>query len=300
VETAADALAVIAALAASACGGRSVDVGTAAQRHRLGDPWVLDLVAEEVEAAVHDRPAARPWAAGLAALDAFQEPALRVAALLLRARVAEGAGCTGQARALVEQCLAVVPGLLPAVRDAAEYELCAGNWARAWELADSIRTAVADPGSGRLPDIPGGTARPLVVPDRRRRDRVRRRGRAGDNLGTVQRGRPGTFTLTANSEARVAALEAHVASMASHAQVTSRSAHTAEQLAGETEEPDSAPDSAAAERRRHGVDFPEPEPVTLILEQYFLPLEGSGASWPGRSAALRPWTGYLPRVMREA
>ena len=147
VQTAADALAVIAALAASACGGRPVDVGAAAQRHRLGDPWVLDLVAEEVEAAaVHGRPAAHPWAASLAALDAFQEPALRAAALLLGARVAEGAGCTGQARALVEQCLAVVPGLLPAVRDAAEYELCAGNWARAWELADSIRTdPVAEP-----------------------------------------------------------------------------------------------------------------------------------------------------------
>lgn len=78
-------------------------------------------MAEEVEAAaVLGKPAAHPWAAGLAALDAFQEPGLRAAALLLRARVAEGAGCTGQARALVDQCLAVVPGLLPAVRDAAE------------------------------------------------------------------------------------------------------------------------------------------------------------------------------------
>jgi hypothetical protein len=142
-ETAENALAVIAALAASASGtGQPADAGAAARRHRLGDPAVLELVADEVEAAaVPGAPAAHPWTAGLAALDlrGLQEPVLRAAALLLRARAAEGAGCAEQARVLVERSLAAAPGLLPAVRDAAEYELCAGNWARAWELANSIR-----------------------------------------------------------------------------------------------------------------------------------------------------------------
>ncbi len=547
VETAADALAVIAALAP---GGQPANAGAEAQRHRLGDPQVLDLVADEVEAAaVHGRPAAHPWAAGLAALDApgLQEPALRGAALLLQARAAEGAGAAGWARAVVEQCLEAVPGLLPAVRDAAEYELCAGNWARAWELADSIRAdAVAEPmlpaldslrrpaagagqvsrnrpcpcGSGRkykaccqekdqqavphplaeravalyamiatyaqrsprrpamdrmlacavgapqaamlaldLAVFDGGAAGQfladrghLLRPDERellvrwltvpvdlyevtwvrpgsqlrlrslvggpqsveQRDRLlslsasrldlvvarllpdgtrlralggiaglsrdhrrqacalfphgpvlprdgspfperllsvfsqqpRRRFVTADgeeyrfcettvkvadpaaawaalrdrclpppqppirdlagyqayleampsrwwcqpaedeidyvgtiepgtltNLGAIQRGPAGTFTLTANSEARVAALEAHVASVASHAEVTRRSARTAEQLVGEAEDSGSAPDSDEAERRRRGVDLTQPEPVTLILEQYFLPLQ---------------------------
>src|SRR5487761_389341 len=150
VEDAADALAVVATLAASPPGrGKPADVGAAAQRHRLGAPRVLNLVAEEVEAAaVPGAPAAHPWAAALAALDApgLHDPDVRAAALLLRARAAEGAGCADQARALVERCLEAAPGLLPAVRDAAEYELCAGNWARAWRLADSIRTdSVAEP-----------------------------------------------------------------------------------------------------------------------------------------------------------
>jgi hypothetical protein len=149
-ETAADALAVVASLAASASGaGQPAVAGMAARRHRLGDPAVLDLVADEVEAAaVPGMPAAHPWAAGIAAIEAagLREPALRAAALLLRARAAEGAGHIGQARMLVEQSLAAAPGLLPAVRDAAEYELCAGNWARAWELADSIRSdRIAEP-----------------------------------------------------------------------------------------------------------------------------------------------------------
>ncbi|HEX9359231.1 MAG TPA: hypothetical protein VF933_36155, partial [Streptosporangiaceae bacterium] len=38
-------------------------------------------------------------------------------------------------------------------------------------------------------------------------------------------------------------------------------------------EPDFELDSGAAERRRRGVNLPEAEPVTVILEQYFLPLE---------------------------
>jgi len=82
----------------------------------------------------------------VAALDVLQEPALRASALLLRARTAEGAGAADQARDLVERCLAVAPGLRPAVRDAAEYEMCAGHWARAWELANTIGTdPVAEP-----------------------------------------------------------------------------------------------------------------------------------------------------------
>ena len=139
---AADALAVLAALSS---GGRPEEIAAAALRHRLDHPGVLDLVAGEVEAAGSEAGpgVAHPWAAGLEAIDA---PALRGAALLLRARAAEGAGRSDEARALVGECLAAAPGLLPAVRDAAEYELCAGNWARAWELADSIREdAIAGP-----------------------------------------------------------------------------------------------------------------------------------------------------------
>lgn len=168
-ETAADALAVVAVLAASASGtGRPADAGAAARQHRLGDSGVLDLVADEVEAAaVPGAPAAHPWAAALAALDrpGPQEPALRAAALLLQARAAEGAGCADQARALVERSLAAAPDLLPAVRDAAEYELCAGNWARAWELADSIRTdRIAEPmlrSLGKLRLRPAAAAEPV-------------------------------------------------------------------------------------------------------------------------------------------
>lgn len=547
-ETAADALAVTAALAASASGGLRTDYGAIARRHRLDEPSVLDLVADEVEAAaVHGSPSAHPWAASLAALDELREPALRAAALLLRARAAEGAGIVGQARALIEQCLKLAPGLLPAVRDAAEYELCAGNWVRAWELADSIRAdPVADPmlpalddlrlptaatgqvsrnqrcpcGSGRkyktccleqdqmalprplatrvpalyamiatyaqrgprsqvldrmlacavgapqagmlamdLAIFDGGAAqqfladrgqllrqderellgRWLTVPvdlyevirvrpgsqlrlrslvggpqsveqhdrllslsmsrldlmvarllpdgtrlralggmagigrDHRHRacalfpsgpappggdcsfperllslfsQQPRRRFVTADheeyrfcettlrvtdpaatwaalterclpspeppirhlagyhaylqgtpdrwwcqtaeneiehigkiepgtltNLGTIQRGRSGILTLTANSQARVAVLAAQVASVAPDSEVTGRSARTAEQMVNEDEDSDSGPDSAAAERRRRGIDLAEPPPATLILEEYFLPLE---------------------------
>lgn len=148
-EHAADALALIAALVASSSGGKAVDVAAEAQRHRLADPEVLDLVADEVEAAAAPgHPAAHPWAVALAALDALQEPALRASALLLDARMAEGAGAADEARALVERCLALAPGLRPAVRDAAEYEMCAGHWARAWELANTIGT---DPVAELLP-----------------------------------------------------------------------------------------------------------------------------------------------------
>lgn len=130
-----DALAFLAALAAG-------DARPAvAQRHRLADSAVLDLVAHQVEAAAaRVAPGAFAWSAGLDALaDAPDQPAgLRAAALLLRARVAEGGGRTESARALVTEALDLEPKLLPAVRDAAEYALCAGDWARAWQLASSI------------------------------------------------------------------------------------------------------------------------------------------------------------------
>ena len=58
--------------------------------------------------------------------------------MLLRARAEEGSDRSDRARQLIESCLRVDPDLLPAVRDAMEYELCAGNWARAWELASAI------------------------------------------------------------------------------------------------------------------------------------------------------------------
>jgi hypothetical protein len=546
-EDAADALALIAALVASSSGGKAVDVAAEAQRHRLADPEVLDLVADEVEAAAPGPPAAHPWAVALAALDALREPALRASSLLLHARTAEGAGAADEARALVENCLALVPGLRPAVRDAAEYEMCAGHWARAWELADTIETdPVAQPmlpsldalcqpapgsgkvgrnrpcpcGSGRKykvcclyadqraashplaeravalyamiatyaqrsPRRPvldrmmacaigapeagmlaldfavfdGGAARQfladrghLLRPDERDllsgwvtvpadlyevtwvrpgsqlrarslvggppsvelhdrllslsvtrldlmvarflpdgtrlralgglaglgRDHRRqacaafadgpippedgeqfgerllavfsrpapRRFVTGDggeyrfceatiivadpaaawaallerclppprrpirdlagfraylesvpdrwwsqtaedeveyvgkvepgtltNLGTIEWAVAGEFRLTANSEERLAALEAEIAAVAAGAEVTERTARTAEQLLEDTREPDFELDSGADERRRRGVDLPEAEPVTVILEQYFLPLE---------------------------
>jgi len=66
--------------------------------------------------------------------------------MLLRARAEEGSGRSDLARELIESCLRLDPDLLPAVRDALEYELCAGNWARAWELASAIGSDdVAEP-----------------------------------------------------------------------------------------------------------------------------------------------------------
>jgi SEC-C motif-containing protein len=118
------------------------------RRHRLTDDHVLDHVARECEALAHAADAgAHPWAGALSVLDdGTDEAGWRAAVLLLRARAAEGAGDSDRARALVEECLTLAPALLPAVRDAAEYELCAGNWARAHELADSIGSdPVAEP-----------------------------------------------------------------------------------------------------------------------------------------------------------
>ncbi len=133
-QAAVDALALIAALAAPPASRRPANVAAEARMHRLANPDVLDLVADEVEAAAAPgNPAAHPWAAALAALDVLHEHALRAAAMLLQARAAEGAGAAGQAHALVKQCLALAPNLGPAIRDVAEYEMCAGNWARAWD-----------------------------------------------------------------------------------------------------------------------------------------------------------------------
>ena len=102
----------------------------------LGKPAVIDLVAEAVEtAAAPGTTAGHPWARGMAALEEWAHPAIP---MLLRARAEEGAGRSDQARQLIESCLRLDPDLRPAIRDALEYELCAGNWARAWELASAM------------------------------------------------------------------------------------------------------------------------------------------------------------------
>src|SRR5690242_15714618 len=127
VSDAGEALACISGLAA----GRAVTLVPWPAK-----PTVIDLVAEAVEtAAVPATTAEHTWAQGIAALEASGRPALP---LLLRARAEEGSGRSDRARQLIESCLRVDPDLLPAVRDAMEYELCAGNWARAWELASAI------------------------------------------------------------------------------------------------------------------------------------------------------------------
>ena len=110
----------------------------------LAKPAVIDLVAEAVEAAAAPGTTQEhPWARGIAALEGCGHPAVPV---LLRARAAEGSGRSDQARQLIGSCLRVDPILLPAIRDAMEYELCAGNWARAWELASAIgANEVAEP-----------------------------------------------------------------------------------------------------------------------------------------------------------
>jgi hypothetical protein len=110
----------------------------------LAKPAVIDLVAEAVEtAAVRGTTPGHPWEQGIAALEGSGHPAIP---MLLRARQEEGSGRSDQARQLIGSCLLVDPDLLPAIRDAMEYELCAGNWARAWELASSIGSdSIAEP-----------------------------------------------------------------------------------------------------------------------------------------------------------
>ncbi len=92
------------------------------------------------------------------------------------------------------------------------------------------------------------------------------------NLGTIERGDAGKFRLTTNSEARLAVLEGEIARVAHQAEVIERNVRTAEQLLEATGEPGFEPDSGEDERRRRGVDLPEAKPVTVLLEQYFLPL----------------------------
>src|SRR6266702_1845919 len=110
--------------------------GSAVTPAWLAKPAVIDLVAEAVEtAAVPGMTDEHPWARGIAALEDCGHPAIP---MLLRARAAEGSGRSDEARRMIGSCLRLDPALLPAVRDAMEYELCAGNWARAWELASAI------------------------------------------------------------------------------------------------------------------------------------------------------------------
>jgi hypothetical protein len=102
----------------------------------LAKPAVIDLVAEAVEtAAAPGMTDEHPWARGIAALEDCGHPAIP---MLLRARAAEGSGRSDEARQMIGSCLRLDPMLLPAARDAMEYELCAGNWARAWELASAL------------------------------------------------------------------------------------------------------------------------------------------------------------------
>jgi SEC-C motif len=107
-------------------------------------PTAIELVAEAVEtAAVPGAATGHPWARGIAAPEGCGNPAIP---MLLRARAAEGSGRSDEARQLIESCLRLDSVLLPAVRDAMEYELCAGNWARAWELASAISSdEIAEP-----------------------------------------------------------------------------------------------------------------------------------------------------------
>ena len=122
-----EALGCISALAA----GRAVDLVPWSAK-----PAVIDLLAETVETASALRTTVgHPWARGIAALEDCGHPAISI---LLRARAEEGSGRSDQARQLIGSCLRLDPDLLPAIRDALEYELCAGNWARAWELASAI------------------------------------------------------------------------------------------------------------------------------------------------------------------
>jgi hypothetical protein len=166
--------------------------------------------------------------------------------------------------------------------DGEEYRFCettvqVANPAAAWAaLRDRCLPAPEPP----VQDLAGYQVYLETLPDRwwcqTAEDEIEYAGKVEPgtltNLGTVQRGTSGIFTLTANSEARMVALEAHVRAAAPGVAVTGRSSRTAQELAGEPEHSGSAPDSAEPERHWHGVDLAQPEPVTLILEQYFLPL----------------------------
>jgi hypothetical protein len=99
------------------------------------------------------------------------------------------------------------------------------------------------------------------------------------NLGTVRRGVSG-FTVTANSVRRAADVEAAVLAAASAAgcpaDVTLRTALTADELADRPAEAENGPDSREATCRRLGIEgVPPPKQRKLILESYFLPIEHS-------------------------
>jgi hypothetical protein len=124
IDAAALALSCVAALA----GGAPPDPSW------LSRPESASLVADAVELVAADD-AEHPWLRGITAIDPADCPGMPE---LLQARAEEGSGRTDEARLLIGSCLMAAPGLAPAVRDAMEYELCAGNWARAFELASSL------------------------------------------------------------------------------------------------------------------------------------------------------------------
>jgi hypothetical protein len=129
----------------------------------LSDPDVVSMVADAVELAAADG-AGRPWLPGVMAIDPECGRGVRE---LLQARAAEGSGRSDEARLLIGSCLKAAPGQVPAVRDAMEYELGAGNWARAYELASSLGD--------------DAVAGPLLRPLSRLREPVRGAERAGRN-----------------------------------------------------------------------------------------------------------------------
>lgn len=130
----------------------------------LSGPDVIGLVADAVEL-VEAGGAGHPWLPGIMAIDPEGCPGVRE---LLQARAAEGSGRSDEARLLIGSCLRVAPGHVPAVRDAMEYELCAGNWARAFELASLLGDDDA-------------VAGPLLRPVNQLREPVRGAERAGRN-----------------------------------------------------------------------------------------------------------------------
>jgi SEC-C motif len=131
----------------------------------LTDPDVIGLVADTVELVAAGE-AGHPWLQGIIAIDPEGCPGARE---LLQARAAEGSGRIDEARLLIGSCLRAAPGLGPAVRDAMEYELCAGNWARAFELGSSL---------GEDDAIAGPLLRPL--------DRLREPARGAERSGRNQ------------------------------------------------------------------------------------------------------------------
>lgn len=103
----------------------------------LRDPGAIAVIADAIEltAANSGNGESQPWAAGIEEIDPAGFPGVPE---LFRARAAEGSGHSDEARGLVELSLKESPGLVPAMRDAMEYELCAGNWNRASELASTL------------------------------------------------------------------------------------------------------------------------------------------------------------------